>query len=77
MQERLQKILAQARVEITIHEGRNRQVRRMFEAVGSDVRALKRVAFARLTLAGVRRGAHRPLTAAEVAQLYELAGVER
>ena len=68
---------AQARVEITIHEGRNRQVRRMFEAVGSDVRALKRVAFARLTLAGVRRGAHRPLTAAEVAQLYELAGVER
>ena len=64
-------------VLVTIHEGRNRQVRRMFEAVGSDVRALKRVAFARLTLAGVRRGAHRPLTAAEVAQLYELAGVER
>ena len=67
----------EARVEITIHEGRNRQVRRMFAAVGSDVRALKRIAFAGLTLEGVKRGAHRPLTAAEVAHLEELAGVRR
>lgn len=71
----LERSAEQARVEITIHEGRNRQVRRMFEAVGSDVRALKRISFAGLTLAGVKRGAHRRLTAAEVAHLKELAGV--
>lgn len=59
-------------VEITLHEGRNRQVRRMFEAVGCDVRALKRTRFAQLNLAGVRRGACRPLTKAEVAALYRL-----
>ncbi len=63
-----------AKVEITIHEGRNRQVRRMFQAVGHEVLALKRVAFACLTLEGVRRGGHRALTEAEVKMLYEKAG---
>ena len=58
----------EAKVEITIHEGRNRQVRRMFAAIGSDVRALKRVKFAGLTLAGVKRGHYRPLTIEEVAE---------
>ena len=62
-------------VEITIHEGRNRQVRRMFAAVGGDVKALKRTAFAGLDLNGVRRGCHRELTAEEVARLYALAGL--
>ena len=61
-------------VEITIHEGRNRQVRRMFEAVGCDVKTLKRVSFAGLTLAGVKRGAHRVLTAAEIADLWQKVG---
>ena len=60
-------------VEVTLHEGRNRQVRRMFEAVGCDVRALKRTRFAQLTLDGVKRGASRPLTKAEVEALYRLA----
>ena len=59
-------------VEVTLHEGRNRQVRRMFEAVGCDVRALKRTRFAQLTLDGVKRGASRPLTKAEVEALYRL-----
>ncbi len=59
-------------VEITVHEGRNRQVRRMFEAVGCDVRSLKRTRFAQLTLDGLKRGAFRPLTKAEVASLYHL-----
>ena len=63
-----------AKVEITIHEGRNRQVRRMFQAVGHEVLALKRVAFAGLTLEGVRRGGHRALAEAEVKMLYEKAG---
>lgn len=66
---------AEARVEITIHEGRNRQVRRMFEAVGCDVKALKRTTFAGLTLAGVPRGAHRALTQAELASLRRFAGI--
>ena len=61
-------------VEIVIHEGRNRQVRKMFEAVGCDVKSLKRVRFAELTLDGVKRGQCRALTRAEVERLYALAG---
>ena len=66
----------QSRVEITIHEGRNRQVRRMFAAIGSDVKALKRVKFAGLTLEGVGRGKHRELTAKELSALFRLAGIK-
>ena len=65
------------RAAITIHEGRNRQVRRMFAAVGCDVKALKRVRFAGLTLKGVARGQHRALTEEEVSSLYRLAGCTR
>lgn len=65
------------RAAITIHEGRNRQVRRMFAAVGCDVRTLKRVRFADLTLKGVARGHHRALTEEEVGRLYRLAGLTR
>ena len=68
---------SKAKVEITIHEGRNRQVRRMFAAIGCDVRALKRVKFAGLTLAGVKRGHYRPLTAEEIAELYNIAGIKQ
>ena len=62
---------------LTIHEGRNRQVRRMFAAVGCDVKSLKRVRFADLTLKGVARGHHRALTQEEVSKLYRLAGLTR
>ena len=65
------------RVELTIHEGRNRQVRRMFLALGYDVKALKRTHFAGLTLRGVVRGAHRPLTGEEILSLYERAGLTK
>ncbi|WP_312202059.1 pseudouridine synthase [Anaerospora hongkongensis] len=60
-------------VEIVITEGRNRQVRRMFEAIGHPVRQLKRVKFAFLTLVGVRRGAYRHLEADEVETLKNIA----
>ncbi len=60
------------KLEITLHEGRNRQVRRMCEAVGHRVRSLKRVQFACLTLAGVRRGESRPLSKEEVRELYAM-----
>jgi 23S rRNA pseudouridine2605 synthase len=59
-------------IELTIHEGRNRQVRRMCEAVGHPVRALVRTSFGPLQLFGLESGAHRRLTTAEVASLREL-----
>lgn len=65
------------KVKLTIHEGRNRQVRRMLKAVGHEVLALKRISFAELNLNGVKRGKYRALTAAEVAMLYRLAGIEK
>lgn len=58
-------------IEITIHEGRNRQVRRMMEYFGYQVHNLRRVQYAFLTLSGVKRGAYRSLTAEEVAELYK------
>ena len=56
-------------VTVTIHEGRNRQVRRMFEAIGLQVTALKRVGFGPLNLGSLRRGEWRDLTPEEVALL--------
>lgn len=57
-------------VEITIHEGKNRQVRRMFAAVGCEVKSLRRTEFAGLTLNGVKRGKFRRLTPSEVQNLF-------
>jgi 23S rRNA pseudouridine2605 synthase len=56
-------------LELTIREGRNRQVRRMCEAVGHPVRELQRVAFGPLRLDGLAPGAHRRCSDAEVARL--------
>jgi 23S rRNA pseudouridine2605 synthase len=60
-------------MEIIIHEGRNRQIRRMCEAIGHPVNKLKRVKFAFLTLEGVRRGRYRYLEPDEVEELKRLA----
>ncbi|MBO0958108.1 rRNA pseudouridine synthase [Neobacillus sp. MM2021_6] len=60
-------------VEITIHEGRNRQVRRMFEAIGNEVLKLKRERYGFLTLNGLKTGEARELTPHEVKQLRALA----
>lgn len=59
-------------VEITIHEGRNRQVRRMFEYYHYSVHNLKRIAYGGITLAGLKRGAYRNLTDEEIRQLKGL-----
>ena len=64
----------QSLVEITIHEGRNRQVRRMFSAIGYNIKRLRRVAFAGLTLDNLKLGSHRRLNKSEVEQLYRLIG---
>ena len=58
-------------VEIAIREGRNRQVRRMFEAVGNEVVALRRVAFGAVHLGDLKPGAARRLAESEVAALWE------
>lgn len=64
------------KLTITLSEGRNRQVRRMFDAVGHPVQFLKRVQFGPLTVQGVKLGQWRRLTAAEVARLYAAAGLK-
>jgi len=61
------------KIEIIISEGRNRQVRRMCEAIGHPVNKLKRVKFAFLTLEGLRRGRYRHLSLDEVSELKQLA----
>lgn len=60
-------------LEITIHEGRNRQVRRMCDEVGHRVLELTRVGFGPLTLSGLAPGAHRRLGEREVERLRALA----
>jgi len=60
-------------VEITLREGRNRQVRRMLEAVGHPALALRRVRFGNCDLEGLLPGAHRLLLPGEVHQLRKLA----
>ena len=56
-------------LELTIHEGRNRQVRRMCEAVGRPVKQLVRIRFGPLELGDLRPGKSRRLTATELAAL--------
>lgn len=62
-------------LEITIHEGRNRQVRRMCEQTGHPVLFLKRVRLGFLTLAGLTVGKYRILRPREVAKLRDMAGI--
>ncbi len=60
------------KVHITITEGKNRQVRRMFEAIGRNVSLLRRVNIGQLSLTGLDRGKIRPLTEQEVLYLKGL-----
>lgn len=60
------------RCEVVIHEGRNRQVKKMFEAVGKEVEFLKRVAVGDLRLGGLKRGDYRYLNDNEVEYLKNL-----
>ena len=59
-------------VGIEIHEGRNRQLRRMFEALDHEVLALERISYAGLTARGVRRGRWRRLRTHEINRLRRL-----
>jgi 23S rRNA pseudouridine2605 synthase len=61
--------LGRNRIELVLHEGRNRQVKRMLEAVGHRVTHLHRSAYAGLTLGGLEPGAWRELEPSEVERL--------
>ncbi|PKK93756.1 MAG: rRNA pseudouridine synthase [Tenericutes bacterium HGW-Tenericutes-6] len=57
-------------LSITLTEGKNKQVRKMCEAIGHKVKKLTRVRYEFLTLEGVERGSYRPLKIHEVKKLY-------
>ena len=58
-------------IEITLHEGRNRQVRRMAEAVGNEVVDLARISYGSLRLGELAEGEARRLRAAELRGLWK------
>ena len=60
------------KVRMTLHEGKNREIRKMMAAFHYPVFGLKRVQYSFLTLAGVSRGEYRRLSLEEVKKLYEL-----
>ncbi|HEY7693493.1 MAG TPA: pseudouridine synthase [Gaiellaceae bacterium] len=66
--------LGRGRIELTIHEGRKHQVKRMCEAVGHPVRRLHRSGYAGLDVRGLAPGAWRELDADEVDALRRLVG---
>lgn len=65
-----------ALVEITIHEGKNRQVRRMFEKLGYLVIRLKRIRIAGLALGLLKSGQYRFLTDNEISRLKKAAAIK-
>lgn len=67
--------LGPSRIELTLHEGRNRQVRRMCEAVGHPVLRLHRSRYAGLRLGELEPGEWRELTKKEVSELRTLVGL--
>ncbi|HOW86599.1 MAG TPA: pseudouridine synthase [Candidatus Aminicenantes bacterium] len=62
----------QTTLKVEIHEGRKREIRKLFEAIGCPVESLVRVDFAGLTLEGLKTGAWRHLRAAEIRRLKRL-----
>lgn len=64
-------------LEIILHEGRNRQIRKMCEEVGLEVARLKRTAIGSIKLGMLKQGDYRELTEDEVRKLMIAAGMER
>lgn len=58
-----------AKLSVIIHEGQNRQIRRMFECIGKNIKLLKRIRIGNVKLGGLPRGKYKPLTDYELAQL--------
>mgnify|MGYP000273057333 CR=1 FL=1 len=66
-----------AELSVIIHEGRNRQIRRMCEALGYRVTKLKRVRIMNIHLKDLKTGEYRPLTEKELAELKKQIGEEK
>lgn len=64
-------------LSVVVHEGMNRIVRRLMDAAGIPIDQLRRVRIGPLSIAGIPRGAHRALTAGEVASLLESLHIAR
>jgi len=60
------------KIHITITEGKNREIRKMFQAIGKEVMLLKRIRVGEISLRGVDRGKYRKLTTEEVAYLKSI-----
>lgn len=60
------------KIQVTITEGKNREIRKMFEAIGKQVTLLKRIKIGELTLRGLDRGAYRKLSKQEIAYLLSI-----
>ena len=61
-----------SKISVIIHEGQNRQVRRMFEAIGKSIKLLKRVRIGEVKLGGLKRGDYRDLTTQELDSLVRV-----
>ncbi len=61
---------SEARLEIILHEGKKRQVRKMFSAIGNPVKRLKRTAYGRLTLGNLRPAQYRFLTKKDLKNIF-------
>jgi 23S rRNA pseudouridine2605 synthase len=61
-----------SRINITIHEGKNREIRKMFERIHKEVLFLKRVSIGEIRLGGLSRGQYRPLNEKEMDYLSRL-----
>jgi 23S rRNA pseudouridine2605 synthase len=66
-----------AQIQIKIREGRNQQLRRMFAALGYEVKTLKRTEYGPLSLTGIERGKWRELSPQELKILRKAAGLQR
>jgi 23S rRNA pseudouridine2605 synthase len=59
-----------SKYQLTIHEGRKRQIRKMFTAIGFPVITLKRIAYGRLKLENLKTGQYRPLSQKDIQQIF-------
>jgi len=62
-------------VWVSLHEGKNRQLHRMFWSLGYEVKKLERISYAGLSIEGLKRGEWRYLSPAEVMHLRRLSGM--